>query len=79
MLAAAGVAFCRLGNGGGVAVAFDVGGCGWGRFVGGDGAVRVATFRLGLDVFDLFVLTSKSYTESCGGNGGGGSRGFGMY
>lgn len=48
---------------------------------GGDGAVRVATFRLGLAVFDLFGFTSKSYTESCTccGNGGGGSLGFGMY
>lgn len=46
---------------------------------GGDGAARVTTLLLGLDVLDL-VLTSKSYTESCnGGNGGGGSRGFGMY
>lgn len=68
-------AFCRLGKGGGVPIT-GTGGCG--RPDGGDGAVLVATFRLGLTVFDLFGFTSKSYTESCG-NGGGGSLGFGMY
>lgn len=49
-------AFCRLGSGGGVPMATD--GCG--LLDGGDGAVLVATFRLGLAVFDLFGFTSKS-------------------
>lgn len=53
-----GAGFCRFGNGGGVAIG-GTGGCG--RLLpGGDGAVRVATFRLGLAEFDLFGLTSKS-------------------
>lgn len=34
---------------------------GWGLLDdGGDGAALVATFRLGLAVFDLFGFTSKS-------------------
>lgn len=47
-----GAAFCRRGNGGGVAMAFGAGGCGR---PGGAGAAR-----LGLAAFDLFGFTSKS-------------------
>lgn len=52
------VAVCRFGSGGGVPIALGTDGCG--RLDGGDGAVLVTIFRLGLAVFDLLGLTSKS-------------------